>query len=66
MESSVKTVVKDGKRIIIMDNAIFELRRKIWNIIFKEKGNLTDCDVAMALGIVQYELIHHTNTKKEM
>lgn len=60
MDSSVKTVVKDGKRIVIMDDAIYDLRRKIWKTIFTEKGTLSDCDVAMALGIVQYELIHHT------
>ena len=46
-----------------MDDAIFELRKKLWNTIFKEKGDLSDCDVAMALGIVQYELVHHTKEK---
>ena len=61
MESTVSTgLKKDGTRVIRMDDKIFELRKAIWSTIFKEKGTLSDCDVAMALGIVQYELIHHT------
>jgi hypothetical protein len=60
MKSTVKTTVKNGTRIICMDDEIFELRRKIWRTIHKEGSDLSDCDVAMALGIVQYELIHHT------
>jgi len=60
MKTTVKSGVKDGTRIICMDNKIHELRGKIWNTIHNEKGDLSDCDVAMALGLVQYELIHHT------
>lgn len=59
MKTTVSTEVENGTRIILMDDKIYELRKKIWNIIFKEKGDLSDCDVAMALGIVQYELVHH-------
>ena len=59
MESTVKTKVKDGVRIIYMDDKIHQLRGAIWRTIFKEKGDLSDCDIAMALGIVQYELVHH-------
>jgi hypothetical protein len=46
-----------------MDDRIFQLRKEIWKTIHKGKGNLSDCDVAMALGIVQYELIHHIEEK---
>ena len=60
METTVKTAKKGDERIIIMSDKIFELRKEIWKTIFKHKGELPDCDVAMALGIVQYELIHHT------
>jgi len=61
LESTVKTAVRrDGTRVILMDDKIFELRKAIWRTIFEVRGNLSDCDVAMALGIVQYELIHHT------
>jgi len=60
METTVKTAKKGDERIIIMSDKIFELRKEIWKTIFKHKGELSDCDVAMALGIVQYELIHHT------
>lgn len=59
MESTIKTKVKDGVRIIYMDDKIHQLRGTIWRTIFKEKGALSDCDIAMALGIVQYELVHH-------
>jgi len=61
MKSTVKGGVKGNDYYIIMDERIDELRRKIWKTIFKEKGDLSDCDVAMALGIVQYELIHHSD-----
>lgn len=60
MKTTVKTDLKDGIRGIFMDEKIYELRGKIWSTIFKEKGDLSDCDIAMALGMVQYELIHHT------
>jgi len=59
METTVRTKIKDGTRIII-DDKNFQLRKEIWKTIFREKGDLSDCDVAMALGIAQYELIHHT------
>ena len=49
METTVKTTKKNNTRIILMDEKIPSLKR-----------NLSDCDVSMALGLVQYELIHHT------
>ena len=60
MKTTVKTMKEGDERIIIMDDKIFELRKEIWKTIFNNKGDLSDCDVAMALGIVQYELVHHT------
>jgi len=63
MKSTVKTMLKNGTRIILMDDKIHQLRGKIWRVLFKERGDLSDCDVAMALGIVQYELIHHSDEK---
>lgn len=60
METSVKATRKDNMLIIGMDDAIDQLRKEIWKTIFKHKGSLSDCDVSMALGLVQYELIHHT------
>ena len=60
MKTTVSTEIENGTRIILMDDKIYELRKKIWSIIFKEKGDLSDCDIAMALGLVQYELVHHT------
>jgi len=64
MKSTVKGGVKENRYFIVMDKKIDDLRRKIWSTIFKERGDLSDCDVAMALGIIQYELIHHSDEKK--
>jgi len=46
METTVKTSIMDGKRIIVMDDEIYELRRKIWKTIFNERGV---CLIAMFL-----------------
>ena len=63
MKSTVRAGVKGGKYIVVMDEKIDYLRRKIWSTIFKEKGTLSDCDISLVLGIVQYELIHHSDEK---
>lgn len=60
MRSSVKAGELEGNYCVMMDKKIDRLRKEIWKTIFKHKGNLSDCDIAMALGLVQYELIHHT------
>jgi hypothetical protein len=58
---SISKELIEGLRAIYIDERIYKLRTKLWATIFKEKGSLSDCDIAMALGIVQYELIHHTS-----
>lgn len=63
MESTVKAGSKETDYILIMDNRINLLRKETWKIIFKEKGNLSWCDIAMTLGMVQYELVHHIDEK---
>ena len=60
MKSSVETGLMNKKRIITMDDEIYQLRKEIWKTIFAHKKDLSDCDIAMALGLVQYELVHHT------
>lgn len=60
METSVKAGKKDNRLIIVMDDTVDRLRKEIWKTIFRHKGSLSDCDVSMTLGLVQYELIHHT------
>jgi len=60
MKTTVVATSRDDKLTIGMDIKIDHLRKEIWKTIFREKGDLSDCDIAMALGIVQYELIHHT------
>jgi len=59
MKTTVKTSKKDEVRNITMDDKIFQLRKEIWKLIFQHRGDLSDRDVAMALGIVLYELVHH-------
>jgi len=63
VKSTVKTALKNSTRFLLMDDKIYQLRAKIRRVIFQERGDLSDCDVAMALGIVQYELIHHSDEK---
>jgi len=60
METSVKAARKDNMLIVVMDDTVDRLRREIWKTIFKHKRSLSDYDVCMALGLVQYELINHT------
>jgi len=62
VKTTVKAGKKDGKYIILMDEKIDDLRKALWRTIFafKKENEISDCDVAMALGMVQYELIHHT------
>lgn len=64
MKSTVKGGRKDGKYFLVMDENIDNLRKEIWKIIFKNKNDISDCDIAMALSLVQYELIHHSNKSK--
>lgn len=51
MKTSVSATVKDDKLIIFMDYKIDHLRKEVWKTIFREKGDLSDCDIAMALGM---------------
>lgn len=63
LKSSVKAIIKDGKYILLMDEKINELRKNIWKTIFQEKDNLPISDVSMALSLVSYELVHHSDEK---
>jgi len=65
MKSTVRAGIEGNDYFIVMDKKIDDLRRKIWSTIFKERGDLSDCDVAMVLGIIQYELIHHSDEKSQ-
>jgi hypothetical protein len=67
LKSSVKVAVsdKEQKLMIMMDKNIDDLRRAIWRAIFINKKDMSDCDVAMALGLVMYELNHHSDEKEE-
>lgn len=60
MKSTIKKGEKDEKLFLIMSNRIENLRKAIWRAIHKNKEDLSDCDISMALGIVNYELIHHS------
>ena len=63
MKSTVKSGKQDGLLIVTMDEKIDTLRKEIWKTIYKNKGDLSSCDVSMALSIVQYECIHHSDEK---
>lgn len=59
MDSTVYARKDKEELHVSMDIAVEALRKEIWKAIFRKRGNLSDCDVAMALGLVQYELVHH-------
>lgn len=59
MKTTVARKVTVDAFYLRMDKKIDTLRRKIWRAIFDGRADLSDCDVAMAIGIVGYELNHH-------
>jgi len=61
MKTTVSATVREDKYFILMDKKINNLRKAIWRAIHEGKGGLSDCDISMALGLVQYELIHHVD-----
>ena len=61
MDSTVKAGFKEGKYIIFMDEKVDKLRKEIWKAIFANKKDIPYADIGMALGIVQYELLHHSD-----
>ncbi|VVB87147.1 Uncharacterised protein [uncultured archaeon] len=48
---------------LVMDSSIDELRRIVWVAVndFKKTKHINICDISMALGIVQYELMQHSD-----
>jgi hypothetical protein len=65
LDSSVRGGVVEGEYHLIGDPEINDLRKAIWRTIFQERGDLSDADIAFALGVVQYELIHHVDEDKD-
>lgn len=61
MRTTVRGGVTGDKYALVMDQKIDHLRKNIWVAIHRSKGDLSACDIAMALGIVQYELTHHSD-----
>lgn len=59
LETSVKSLVKDGMLIIMMDEENAELKKALWKTIHQFSGKVKKADVGVVLGIVQYELLHH-------
>ena len=60
MDSCVKKVLNENFYLLCMDKSVDYLRKAIWCAIHANKGCLSDCDISMAISLVQYELIHHT------
>ena len=44
-----------------MDVELENLRKSIWKALHQSDKTLTYADKSMALGIVQYELLHHAD-----
>jgi len=65
MRSSVRAAESEDQYLLTMDSKINTLRKEIWKTIFKTNKELgmSDCDIALALGMVTYELLHHSDPK---
>jgi len=63
MRSSIRAGERESQYLLVMDSKINTLRKEIWKTIFSKNKELklSDCDVAMALGMVVYELLHHSS-----
>ena len=61
LESSLKGGVVDDQYYIQADSEVDDLRKAIWRTIHEEKDDLPWADVAFTLGVVQYELMHHSD-----
>jgi len=55
LDTSVSAAKKDGKLLIIMNDTIDKLRKEFWKVImpYKKQRILSDCDVSIALGILE-------------
>jgi len=61
LESTLKGGVVDDQYYLQADSEVDELRKAVWRTIREEKGDLPWADVAFTLGVVQYELMHHSD-----
>jgi len=67
MESTVRGgLQRDGKCVFVMDGQVDALRRALWRTIHENRKGLPYPDIGMALGIVQYELLHHSDEKEKV
>ena len=51
METTVRTTKKNNTRIILIHERIYQLCKELWKTILKNREDLSDCDVSMALHI---------------
>jgi hypothetical protein len=61
VKSTVKKEITKTELIVHMDVELENLRKSIWKALHQSDKTLTYADKSMALGIVQYELLHHAD-----
>jgi hypothetical protein len=61
MKSSVKKEITKTELIIHTDAELENLRKSIWKTLHQFDTKVTYADKSLALGIVQYELLHHAD-----
>ena len=61
VKSTVKKEITKTELIVHMDVELENLRKSIWKALHQSDTTLTYADKSMALGIVQYELLHHAD-----
>jgi len=60
-DSTVTGDTFDDEYLLNSDSQVDKLRSAVWSTIHEEKGELPWADVAFTLGVVQYELMHHSD-----
>jgi hypothetical protein len=60
-KSTVKKELTKTELIVHMDVELENLRKSIWKTLHQFDNTVTYADKNMALGIVQYELLHHAD-----
>lgn len=61
MKSSVKKEITKTEFIIHTNVQLENLRKSIWKTLHQFDTTVTYADKSLVLGIVQYELLHHSD-----
>lgn len=63
--TTVKSMEGEKFYFVSMSKEVNRLRKELWKTIFSRRGKINYCDISMSLGLVQYELLHHSEEIKK-